>query len=137
MTARRPLAIGLTVLWLANAGSLAAHHSVASYYDMSTTTTITGTVSKVEWRNPHIFIFVDVKAPDGSVVTWALEGQSANSLYREGYRKDLFKYGDVVTVVLNPGVREPNQGHYQTISMDGKVVLALTGGAGGRGAANN
>jgi hypothetical protein len=58
----------------------------------------TGTVTKVEWANPHIHIYVDVKGANGRVQSYAIEGGTPNSLYRRGWRKDDVKPGDVVTI---------------------------------------
>lgn len=59
---------------------------------------LTGTVTKVEWQNPHIHIYVDVTDDNGSVVNYAVEGGTPNSLYRRGWRKDDVVPGDVVTI---------------------------------------
>jgi hypothetical protein len=59
---------------------------------------LVGTVTKVEWQNPHIHIYVDVKDNSGKVVNYAVEGGTPNSLYRRGWRKDDLMPGDVVTI---------------------------------------
>ncbi len=76
---------------------LAAHHSFAAEFDGAKEITLTGTVSKVDWVNPHAWVYVDVKGDDGKVVTWALESGAPNALYRAGWRKDDLKAGDTVT----------------------------------------
>jgi hypothetical protein len=76
-----------------------AHHSFAAEYDADKTITLTGTVTKVEWTNPHIFIYLD--APNeqtGAVVAWKLEMGAPNALLRLGWKRDSLKAGDVVTV---------------------------------------
>jgi hypothetical protein len=86
------------------AGSLAAlplmaHHSFAAEYDGSKTVTIKGKVAKVDWVNPHSWIFVEVTdANNGKTATWECETAPPNSLYRQGWRKDSLKPGDEVTV---------------------------------------
>ena len=60
--------------------------------------TLTGTVTKVEWMNPHVYFHIDVKESAGGVVNWSIEGGAPNTLYRAGWRKDSVKFGDVVTV---------------------------------------
>ena len=76
-----------------------AHHSFPAQYDAAKTITLTGKVTKVEWTNPHIFIYIDV--PDektSSVVNWALEMGGPNALLRLGWKRDSLKPDDVITV---------------------------------------
>jgi hypothetical protein len=76
-----------------------AHHSFAAQYDAAKPITLKGKVTKVEWTNPHIYIYVD--APDettGKVVNWALEMGGVNSLIRLGWTRDSLKPDDEVTV---------------------------------------
>ena len=77
----------------------AAHHSFAAEYDSSKPITLTGTVTKVEWFNPHAFFYIDVKdEKTGAVTNWAAELNSPNSLMRLGWTRDSMKLEDVVTV---------------------------------------
>jgi hypothetical protein len=75
-----------------------AHHSFAAEYDSNKPIKITGTVTKVEWMNPHIYYYVDVKGEAGNVTNYAIEGGTPGALYRQGWRKDSLKIGDTVTV---------------------------------------
>jgi hypothetical protein len=79
---------------------VSAHHNTATVYDVSKDKEVafTGTVTKIEWANPHIHIYVDVKDANGRVKNFAIEGGTPNSLYRRGWRKDSVKPGDVVKV---------------------------------------
>ena len=86
------------LLVIAASVPIRAHHSFAAQYDRSKPITLKGTVTKVEWANPHIYFYVDVKTPDGKVENWAVEGGAPNSLYRNGWRKDSLQVGNVVTV---------------------------------------
>ena len=70
-----------------------AHHSFAAQFDDKAPVTLKGTLSKMEWLNPHTWIHVDVKEPDGKVVTWAIEGATPNSLLRRGLRQSDFPNG--------------------------------------------
>jgi hypothetical protein len=89
------VAIALAV-WSAGQ-PVTAHHSFAAQYDRDKTITLNGTVTRVEWMNPHVYFYLDVK--DGAALThWAIEGGAPTSLYRNGWRKDSLKAGDVVTV---------------------------------------
>jgi len=80
--------------------TLVAHHNTATVYDVSKEKEVafTGTVTKVEWANPHIHIYVDVKDANGKITNYAIEGGTPNSLYRRGWRKDDVKPGDVVKI---------------------------------------
>jgi len=74
------------------------HHSFQAVYDMNAPITVQGTVTKVEWMNPHIYYYVDVEQDDGSVINYRIEGGTPNTLYRRGWRKDDMNPGDTVTV---------------------------------------
>lgn len=77
--------------------SLFGHHSFSAQYDSNKPIKFTGTVTKVEWMNPHIYYYVDVKDENGTK-SYAVEGGTPNGLYRQGWRKDSLKVGDTVTV---------------------------------------
>ena len=89
------LLVGLSLL-LVSVTSV-AHHSVSAEFDTSKRITFTGTVKKVDWMNPHIYVHVDVKEGDGTVTTYKVEGGAPNSLFRSGVRPDSLKPGTVVT----------------------------------------
>jgi hypothetical protein len=78
--------------------SVLAHHSAAAAYDTSKKITLTGTVTRLEWKNPHIFYFIDVEDSSGRVTNWAVEGSTPNQLYRAGWRKSDLNIGDEVTL---------------------------------------
>lgn len=84
------------LVWAAQ--PISAHHSFAAKYDANKLITLKGTVTKVEWANPHIYFYIDVKDASGNVTNWAVEGGTPNQLYRRGWKKDALKIGDVVTV---------------------------------------
>jgi hypothetical protein len=75
-----------------------AHHSFAAQYDRNKPVTLKGTVTKVEWMNPHIYFYVDVPEAGGAVSNWAVELGAPNGLYRRGWRRDTLKVGDAVEV---------------------------------------
>ena len=77
---------------------LAAHHSVSGEYDPNKKVTIKGTVSKVEWTNPHARIYVDVTDQGGKVTTWNFELAARSALTRQGWTGTSVKVGDTVTV---------------------------------------
>jgi uncharacterized protein DUF6152 len=75
-----------------------AHHSFAAEFDANQPITLTGTLSKMEWVNPHGWIYIDVKGPDGKVENWAIEAGAPNALLRRGLRKTDFPIGTKVVV---------------------------------------
>jgi hypothetical protein len=77
---------------------LVAHHSFEAEYDFNKTMTVTGTVTKMEWMNPHAHFYVDVKGVDGKVTNWNMELGALPVLIKQGWRKDSLKQGDIVTV---------------------------------------
>ena len=95
----------MSKLYLAMAGALltaalpmAAHHSVAAEFDSTKPVTIKGTVTKLEWMNPHAWIYVDVKNAQGVVEKWQLEFGAPNELVRRGWRRTDVKEGQEVTI---------------------------------------
>jgi hypothetical protein len=87
--------IGVALL---SAQMLSAHHSFAAEFDRNSPVTLTGSVTRVDWGNPHIWVFMDVKDDTGKVSNWGVEGGAPNALFRNGWRKDSLKVGDTVTV---------------------------------------
>lgn len=78
--------------------SIRAHHSEAAAFDASNIVKVTGTISKVDWANPHVWFFVDVKDEGGKVTTWGFSTAPPGSLMRRGISKDALKIGAVVNV---------------------------------------
>ena len=89
---------GLSAGLLLSALPLAAHHSFAAEYDNNKPIKFSGKVTKVEWLNPHIYVYIDAKDASGKAVNYAVEGGAPNGLYRQGWRKDLLKVGDTISV---------------------------------------
>lgn len=82
-------------------GPALAHHSFAMF-DRDKEVTIVGTVKEFQWTNPHSWIQVNVAGKGGKVVEWSIEGGSPNIMVRQGWKRDVIKAGDKVTVVMNP-----------------------------------
>jgi hypothetical protein len=92
---------GLSGSLLAIVRPLAAHHST-SMYDMDNPVSITGTVKRFEWTNPHAFIYLAVKDAGGKEVEWAVEMMSLNHLRSYGWMHNTVKPGDVITCIGGP-----------------------------------
>ena len=90
----------LTAGFAVIAASAAAHHSVSGQYDSSKPLTLTGVISKVDWINPHIYLYLDVKDKDGTVTSWTLSTLPTAMMRRAGLTKESLqgKPGEVVTV---------------------------------------
>ena len=78
--------------------ALLAHHAFQAEYDATKPVKITGVVKKVEWMNPHIWFYVDVKDDSGKVTTWGFSGGPPGMLQRRGITRDVLKPGDVIKV---------------------------------------
>ncbi len=83
---------------LATAPSALAHHSFAAQFDASRPVTLEGTVTKVEWQNPHIWVYLDVAGPDGESVAWECEGDNPNTLTRLGWTSESVQVGKPITI---------------------------------------
>jgi hypothetical protein len=92
MSNRLYLAVAVVVLLLA-ANPVAAHHSFAAEFDIGKPVSVHGTVTKVDWVNPHSWIYLDVKGADGNVTNWHFELGSPNALFRLGWKKDAVPQG--------------------------------------------
>ena len=109
-----------------------AHHSIAAGFDMDKTTTVTGTIAKMEWKNPHALLTIDVKNDKGQVESWSIWFSSSNGMYRRGWRKDDLPVGAVVTVVgyvARDGSKQIYGG--ETKLQDGRTLFGGDAPAGG------
>ena len=105
--------------------SLFAHHGRGSTYDMKKGLELKGTVSKVDWRNPHVVIFIDVKSPDGKVTTWGFENAGVSQLAQEGYNRNTLKIGQEITAIVNPAANGAPTGIIvKVILADGKEIMS-------------
>lgn len=124
MTQRVVLAASFGLFF--GAVSLLAHHSASTAYDTSKKITLNGTVTKLEWKNPHVFYYLDVADASGTVTNWAIEGSTPNQLYRNGWRKDDLKAGDTVTLTNSSPARNGSPKAYGgTLTLaDGRKVFS-------------
>jgi hypothetical protein len=111
-----------------------AHHAFASEFDGSQPVTLTGTVTRVEWTNPHTYFYIDVSGEHGQVVNWGIEGPSPGALSRRGWKRDDLKIGGKITV---QGYRAKDgsrlaDGRLVTLP-DGRKIYGGSPGDGGPG----
>jgi len=98
MKMKTKLAGVLTGVGLLIAVPAFAHHSFAAEFDSAKPITLTGVVTRLQWTNPHIYFYVNVKDERGAATEWAFEGGAPNALFRAGWKRDSLKPGDEVTV---------------------------------------
>lgn len=112
-----------------SAAIVSAHHSFAAEYDANKPVTIKGTVSKVEWMNPHARFYVDVKDDTGAVTTWNLELASPNVLVRNGWTKRSLSVGDEITVEGSAAKDGSKMANARVVRLaDGRRVFAGSSG---------
>jgi DNA/RNA endonuclease YhcR with UshA esterase domain len=112
---------------------VAAHHSFAAEYDANKPVTLKGTVTKVEWTNPHARFYVDVKDATGKVTNWNLELASPNVLKRSGWSRTSLKEGDAVTVEGSAAKDGAKMANARAVTLSsGKRVFAGSSGGDGK-----
>jgi len=124
--------IASTVAALITQSHLDAHHSFAAQYDGTQSIRLVGTLTKVEWTNPHTYFYLDVKEPDGTVVQWACEAGAPGALSRRGFKRGDLKIGDTIIV---DGYRARDGSHLadarRVTLPDGRIVSGASAGDGG------
>jgi len=121
----------LAISLLSVALPLFAHHGRGAAFDMQKQMTLSGTVSEVLWRNPHVRIAIDVKGEDGKVTTWEFENSGTTNLAQAGYNRNTLKVGQPITAVFNPGNNGAHIGVIiKFITADGKEIMSRIGGGG-------
>ena len=122
----------LGILGLAIAAPLFAHHSFAAEYDGSKSYRLVGTITRIEWSNPHSYFYIDVKDDKGNVVNWGCEGAGPGALTRRGWKKGDVKIGDTLIV---DGYFAKDVSHLidarRVTLPDGRVVSGGSQGDGG------
>jgi hypothetical protein len=106
------------LLAFAAALPVAAHHSFAAEFDITKPVTLVGNITKIEWTNPHAYLYIDVKDPQtGMVTNWEIEMGSPNGLTRLGWTRNLLKPGDGVTIEGSLGRAKPNLANARSVVM--------------------
>src|SRR5687767_1886122 len=108
------------------ATSIVAHHSFASEYDSTKPVTLEGTVTKVEWMNPHVYFHINVKDASGKITNWALEMGQPAGLQRQGWTKNTLQIGDLVKVEGSLARNGKPLANARNVFKDGKKMGAAS-----------
>jgi hypothetical protein len=117
---------------------LLIHHSFGVEYDVTRPVTLTGVITKIEWTNPHSFVYIDVKDEKGNIENWKFEGYPPSVLFRTGWKKDTtMKAGDTITISGWRARDGTNWAHSRevTFSSGNKLFMGPPAGTGDGGAA--
>jgi hypothetical protein len=124
------VALAGVTLFLATAPAW-AHHSFAAEFDPAKPIKLQGTVTEMEWINPHSWIHIDVKGPDGKVTSWMVEGGSPNALLRRGFTKASLPEGSVIIIEGYQAKDGSNRANGRDITFaDGKKLFLGSAGSG-------
>jgi hypothetical protein len=125
------LSAGLLVGLVCAATPAPAHHSFAAEFDANKPIKLRGVVTKMEWINPHAWIHLDVKNPDGSVTKWMIEGGTPNTLVRRGFTRDSLKNGTEILVEGFQAKNGANRANGRDLVLpDGKRLFLGSSGTG-------
>jgi hypothetical protein len=131
----KKLAAGLTSAGLLLTGAPAlAHHAFSAEFDANAPIRLEGTVAKMEWINPHAWIYLDVKKPDGTTEQWKIEGGTPNALFRRGFTKDSLKAGTAIVVTGYRAKDGTLKGNGRDLTFpDGRKLFLGSSGTGAPG----
>ena len=122
--------VGLMVMTL----PVLAHHSFNAEFDGTRPVTLKGTVTKMEWVNPHAWITMEVKGPAGNVVTWRVEAGAPNAMFRRGFRRDSLPVGTEIVVEGFLAKQMPNTANGRDLTFsDGRKLFVGSSGTGAPG----
>ena len=121
------LSVLLTAVLLVICLPVDAHHSFAAVFDVDTSVAVSGTVTKVEWMNPHAWIYIDVDNDDGESTNWAFELGSPNGLMRRGWTRKTVQVGDTINVAGYRARDGSNRGNVKSIVLaDGTELTGMS-----------
>jgi hypothetical protein len=116
---------------LAGVVPVLAHHSFAAEFDKDQKVTLKGTITKMDWVNPHSWLYINVKGSDGQMQEWELEFGAPNALFRRGWKKDSLPVGTEVTVTAYRAKTMPHRANAEDVVLpDGKKLFAGSSGTG-------
>jgi Family of unknown function (DUF6152) len=119
------------VLLSATGGRILAHHAFSSEFDAEKPVKLKGTVTKMEWVNPHAWIHIDVKDADGKVVSWMIEAAAPNAMLRRGFTKDSLPAGSEIVVEGFQAKDGSNTGSGRNLTFaDGRTLFMGSAGTG-------
>lgn len=108
-----------------------AHHSFAAEFDANQPVTLKGTIVKMEWINPHSWLHIDVKNPDGTTTPWMIEGATPNTLLRRGFARDAVKVGTEITITGYRAKNGANRANGRDLVLpDGSRLFMASPGTG-------
>jgi uncharacterized protein DUF6152 len=121
--------VALAVLMTVPVAPISAHHSFAAEFDASKPVTIKGVVAQIEWKNPHVWFYVNVKEADGRTTRWGCEMGAPHQLQQRGWLRDTMKIGEVVTVEGSLARDGSKRANARTVTTsDGKTLGAASSG---------
>jgi uncharacterized protein DUF6152 len=128
----KTLILSAGILAVAGGATLLAHHSFAAEFDASKAIRLNGTLAKVEWTNPHIYFYIDVKDESGNVVRWTCESGAPGALSRRGWKRGDLKLGDPIVVDGYRAKNGSNMVDARRVTLaDGRIVSGASAGDGG------
>jgi len=129
--------LSLLLVWiglLLAAVPVLAHHAFSGEFDATQPVTLRGTITKVEWVNPHSWFYIDVKGPDGKVTNWGIEGGAPNALIRQGWRRDSLPLGTEIVVTAYRAKNGTARANGRSITFpDGRNLFVGSSGTGAPG----
>ena len=127
MTMKAAVVVVVGVGLLLAGRTVVAHHAFAAEFDAAKPIKLTGAVTKIDWTNPHAWIYIDAKDETGQVANWGFELASPNGLMRSGWRRTTLKPGDTVTVEGSRAKNGSNNASVQTVVVTGTGQKLFSG----------